>query len=312
MGTLNGWSKKSSLLAFLDEVYAPRRQLAPRTVVSYQVSLRFFARFLGYQPTLADLTEEQLQAFIASLLMRKSPVTAWTERKGLLALANYAHRRGLIRCSPEVEQVKIGRRVPTAYSVVEMGRLMAGAQTMPGDVGVGVRRIPAAHYWPALFICAYDTGARAGALLALEWADFDPSTPSLLFRAEHAKTRVDQLLRISGEAAAALETIREPPRPRIFGGIYAKRAFYSRLRRVFVAAGLPSGRRDLLQRIRRTTATLMHRYGADATAQLGHSSDSMTRDHYLDPTAELQAVDVLPRPVCDKALSGCSTAVDPF
>jgi integrase len=47
-------------------------------------------------------------------------------------------------------------------------------------------------------------------------------------------------------------------------------------------AGLPTDAKSKFQRIRRSHATHLHIAGGDATASLGHSSDSITRRHYLD------------------------------
>jgi hypothetical protein len=116
-----------------------------------------------------------------------------------------------------------------------------------------------------------------------------------LFRAEYSKQNADQLLKVSAETSKAIEAIRRPE-GKIFPWPHCEALIYFRLKKIFRAAGLPCGRRDLLHKIRRTCATLAHKNGADATVQLGHSCDSVTRKHYLGTDATIQAADVLPRP----------------
>jgi len=60
-------------------------------------------------------------------------------------------------------------------------------------------------------------------------------------------------------------------------------ALVARFRKILRAAGLPSGRKDLFHKIRRTTASHLAKAGGDATAMLGHSSEAVTLG-YLDPT----------------------------
>jgi integrase len=281
-----------TLRGFFDQVYRPRRLLtgSEGTIVQYGVAIRHFARFLGRPALLADLTEKPIGDFLMSFSRGRQPGTVWSARKNLLSLAAYAHRKGLLAEVPDVAPVKRLHRAPQAYTVADIERLLAAARQATGDVA----GVPAGLFWSALFLVAYDTGARSTPLWRLEWTDWRP--PCLLFRAENAKTRQEQLIRVSPQTAAAIEAIRKPERKLIFACPWERRQRYNRLRWIFQAAGLPSGRRDLIQKIRRTTATVMFENGGDPTRQLGHASDSMTRAHYLDPSHAQQACDVLPRP----------------
>jgi len=285
----------STLLEFFINVYAPRRLLggSALTRAQYAVVVRHFSRYLRRPAQVSDLDEDRLSEFLAWFADGRQAATVWGARKNLMALATYAHKKGMLLEVPDIPFIRPPNRIPQAYSVAEITKLLAAGRDVPGEIS----GVPSRFFFCALFLCAYDTGGRATALMALEWTDYAPAVPSLLFRAETQKQRADQLLRISPEAADALETIRQPARTRIFGGLCCRRSLYYRLHSIFQSAGLPDGRRDLLQRIRRTTATLMHNRGADATRQCGHSSDAITRRYYLDSSDSLQAVDVLPRPV---------------
>jgi len=151
-------------------------------------------------------------------------------------------------------------------------------------------------FFPALFLLAYDTGGRSGVIWSLEWADYRPEIPAVLFRAERQKQRRDQLIKISEQTKTAIERIKAPERRLIFdlGRGWQMRYYY--VKKCLKAAGLPHGRNDQLKRIRKTTLSMMHSLGGDATAQAGHSSDAVTRKHYLDISNQKQAADLLLRP----------------
>ncbi len=283
-----------SLTEFFDSLYRPRRLLggAQKTAEQYAVAIRHFGRFLGRSAAVADLNEDRISGFLSWFSDGRKLATVWSARKNLMALAAYAQRKGLLVEVPDVRPIqRDSGEVPTAYTVGDITQLISAAQNVKGRIG----GIPAGSFWPAFFLTAFDTGARWSPLWALEWKDYRP--PYILFRAEHSKSRKDQSLKISGQCIEAIEAIHKPERRIIFDHPFSCRARYNHVRKIFIAAGLPHGRRDLLQRIRRTTATLMHRRGADATAQLGHSSDAITRRHYLDASNDVQAADVLPRPL---------------
>lgn len=286
-----------TLSAFFADSYRPHRLTgaSPATIGQYGVTLNHFRRFLCREPQLHDLDSDRIVEFLTWLSPGRSPGSVWNARKHLLALATFAHRKGAITEVPEVARVRQLRRAPTSYTIENIARLLTAARGTAGLIG----QVPAPLFFSAIFLVFFDTGARAGAVWALRWDDWH--YPALLFRAEHAKERADQILRVSDQTADALERIRRPTRDIIFLWPFCRRLKYNRIRSIFIAAGLPHGRRDLLQRLRRTTATLMHRAGGNASLQLGHADPSMAARHYLDLSGELQACDLLPRPTLPSA-----------
>jgi integrase len=286
-------------LQFFSEVYRPRRLLggSPETIRLFLMTIRHYGNWLGREPLITDLDEDRISEFLAYRAeLGLSLETVWTERKHLVALGNYAHKRGLIAVAPDVERIRTFRRAPQSYNVEDIARLLAAGRECRGVIC----GIPARLFYPALFLTAYDTGGRAGGLWSLRWQDYDERGPILLFRAgipgQTMKQTSDLVIRISDQTAFALLRIRKPEREMIFPWDKSPpmRNYY--IHKILIAAGLPHGRRDQLQRIRRTTATMAHNLHVDATAQLGHTSDVVTRRHYLDMSNQKQAADVLPRP----------------
>jgi integrase len=263
------------------------------TVEKYSITIRHFSRFLCRSAQVSDLEEDGISEFLSLFSESHQPWTVTTARKHLLALANYAHRKGLVCEVPDVMRVKLYGRLPEAYTIEEISRLVAAARHVQGFFS----GVPGSLFFPALFLVAYDTGGRAGVIWAMRWTDYRPDGPALLLAAEYQKNRREQLLRISNETAIALEKIRSPERELIFDLGRCSQMRYYYVKKILKAAGLPCGRRDQLQRIRRTTLSLFHEMGGDATAQAGHSSDVTTRRHYLDTSNLIQAADILPRPM---------------
>jgi integrase len=289
------------VLAFFESVYLPQRLVgrSPGTIKLYRLAIGQFANFLGRQPTLGDLNSPTVVGFLAwhSRQSRVSSAAATNSlRNRILPLWNFAARCGLVSTWPAVPKLPEPQRIPTAWTLDQLRSLLGAARGVPGEIA----GIPAAAFWETLILLLYDTGLRSGAAFRLRWEWFDEQAASLYVPAEIQKDRQDLLLRVSLQTAAALAAIRQPSRELIFPWPRDPSLRFLAFRRILQAAGLPHGRRDLYQRLRRTTATLGRFYGGsqgfDPTAQLGHSSDMVTRRHYLAPTYQVQAADVLPRP----------------
>lgn len=269
---------------------------APRTWQQYEATLRRFDRYLLRPATVADLTEDTVVGFLSQVAQTDSPATVATKRAHLLALWQWAARRHLTAEWPDLPAVRPPRRIPTAWSMEQLRSLLVACRGASGLVS----GIPASLFWQALVLLLFDTGLRATAAWALRRAEVDLGERTVYVRAETQKQKADQLVRFSPQTGTALSEIWEPPRLLLFPWDRSQRMRYIEYDRLLQRAGLPHGPRDKFQRIRRTTATLGQQYGRaagfDPSRQLGHSSPEITRRHYLAPTIEVQAADVLPRP----------------
>jgi integrase len=286
----------TNLRDFFFRAYVPRRLItaSPRTIEAYETILNAGERYLGRPHKLEDLTEDQIAGFLNWYSHGRSTMTVLGARKRIHAVCCYAHRKGHIKEVPDMVPIRQISRAPTSYSPKEIAKLLAASSGVEGKLS----GVPAALFWHTFFLILYDTGARFSATWKLEWTDWVP--PFLTFRAENQKQKEDQTLKVSRETMLGLESMRRWTRVRIFHWVLCRRTIHYHIKKIFAVAGLPTGPRDGCQRIRRTTATLMHNAGGDATRQLGHSSDAITRRYYLDPSDNLQAADLLPRPTSDQ------------
>lgn len=270
--------------------YSPLRGLSARTERLYAFTLAAWEGILGHQPTLDDLNEVAVARFLAVRSREVSPATVAKDRAQLVALWNFAAKRGLVDRWPEVRRVTVPERVPEAWTTEQFRRLLAAA-TLEQTTLAGV---PARRWWRALLLLAYDTGERIAALRALRWADVRED--DVIFRAETRKGGRRDIARPFGDSTGlALDAIREPRRDLVFPWDRHPSYLWGRLGIILKRAGLPNDRRCKFHRIRRTTASFYAAAGGDATRLLDHSSPAVTR-RYLDPriVGGLSAPSVLP------------------
>lgn len=288
------------LMEFFEQVYRQLRliQATAGTIQQYQVAIGSFDRFLGRPATLNDLREEVVTAFMGAILKDgNSPVTANGKANYLKTLARFAKRKGKITDDlSDVQKLRAPRRLPTAWTLAEMEKLIHGCRQTEGRI-CGV---PAPAWWVAFVLTAYDTGLRRRALLAMRFADLDFDQGILHVPAENMKTLVAQSFKLHPQTIEALLASVPPDRELVFPMHFQIDTFNHRFKQVLMRAGLPFTRRDMAHKLRRTCAShIAAKMGvALAVKQLGHLDPSCI-NRYVDPTftASHDLVNALPRPL---------------
>jgi site-specific recombinase XerD len=151
-------SVHKSLADLFRSLYAPRHLLSAITVVKYEGTLRHFDRFLGCTSQPTDLEEDRIAEFLYWFSDGRQPWTVTTARKHLLALANYAHRKGIIAEAPDVARVKLYERLPEAYTIEEISHIVDAAGHMQGIFS----GVPGCVFFPALFFDGIRHGRTGG------------------------------------------------------------------------------------------------------------------------------------------------------
>jgi len=303
----DGLAVPGSLMRFFREVYRPQRMTGATDGAVGQVRfvISRFAKYLGRPPLLSDLTDETVSGFMQSILdSGLSRVTANHSRGYVLALWRYAYRvykkqtgrKRLVREAPDVPKLREHRRLPVAWTIEQMQRLLTAA----AETGGSIDSIPAGLWWTALLLTMYDTGIRRGAAFAIQRCDVDLDTGWLTVPAENQKQKVEQRFKVSGQTSDALRRIWEPPRRLLFPWPSQKtNAAWTKLTGILIRAELPHGPRDKYHKIRRTTASHIAKAAgvSVASAVLGHSDVEVTK-RYIDPTiagSSVNATAYLPR-----------------
>jgi len=277
---------------FFTDYYLPLRLRGKSAATSrlYGNTLRQFGRWLGRPASLDDLDELVVSRYLIHRASERSPLTAEKERTQLLALARLACDRGMRSVRPCVPPQPVPRRIPRAWTIDELKRLVTASQAEPGTVGA----VPARVWYTALVLTLWQSAERVGAVLAVPASDY--CRPSLLIAAEHRKgRRADKLHSLSSECCDLLDVLsRENAGRRLFDWPLSYVYLWARFSAIVVRAGLPNDRRNKFHALRRAAATWYASLGGDATRLLDHSSPRVTAQYYLDP----RMLDTGPRP-CD-------------
>jgi integrase len=173
---------------------------------------------------LSQITEDELEAFHASLAGKKSASTRNHYVRLIRAAFKWAAKKGYIPRSPISEDSSLKTTKPAQrarrLSPDEESRLLAGAASVTRGVGMRLQ---------GLIIAALETGCRRGELLGLQWADVNLARKELVIRAENAKDDEARMLPISTRLAGVLEMARTdpagqkyPPDAYVFGQLGAR------------------------------------------------------------------------------------------
>lgn len=276
---------------FFRQVYRPLRLRgrSASTTRLYENTIKQFSKFLARPATLADLNDLEVSRYLEHRATTRSPFTSEKERNQLCSLWRCAADRRLVDDRPCVPPSPLPVRVPQAWSIDELKRLLLFARVVKGKVG----DVPACVFWPALLLVLWQCAERIGAILAVRKSDY--TRPRLLVRAEYRKGgKRDKLYSFTDETCDLLDVLaKSGSSPLLFAWPSAKGYLWNRFGKLIDKAGLGGGKRCKFHQLRRSAATHFCARGGDPTALLDHSSPRITKA-YLDP----RYIDTGPRP-CD-------------
>lgn len=284
-----------SLRDFYDRYYRPLQlsQASTDCLRQYRLNIEKANDACGGTCKLSDLSDDLIALVCGKLLSDgRSPATANKVRSQIVALWNFAAKRGLVATWPAVRKYREYKREPTAWTKEQLAALFEAASRQKGKVG----SVPAHLWWLALLSLLWDTGLRIGAVLKIEWGQVDFQRGYLLVLAEQQKDGEDQWFRLH-EHTLQLLTLMKEESGRVFIWHRAKNLMWREYGRLLKRAGLPNTRRDKFHRIRRSVASHFEAAGGNATELLGHSCRQVTK-LYLDATitGKVWATDLLFRP----------------
>jgi len=287
-----------SLSAFLGRFRASRLDLSTAYLAQFQTAVNGLSRFLGHQAVLAELEPETVTAYLRRLLdAGQAPATVNTRRYSLVALWQAAAEEGLIGPPPKIPKLAEPERLPVAWTVSELERLIAYSGSLAGDVG----RIPRRYWWPSLILGIWSTSARVSSLLAVRSEDCNLAERYLILRAEHTKVRRDALKHLTDQAVASIAAHYDADRPLVWPWPYNRRYLWHFFRRRIVEpAGLSASYRgmSLFHKIRRSGISYLAAVDPElARQQADHRDVRTTWRHYIDPriACARNAADELPK-----------------
>lgn len=281
-----------TLLGYCTDAYLPTR-IGMKATSAQQLRL---AAVL-YDVPLSSLSETALSRVLAEYCQTHSPATTNSKRGSILTLWAAAAIAGLCNAPDRrlVPRAREYKRIPRAWTQIEIERLLAVAGSVRGEID----GIPKRLYWPSLVLAIWNTSERIGSLLSARTDDCNLGERYLILRAETDKSGSDRYHPLLQSTAAAIASHYRPGRQRVWPWPWHRRQIWVQFKRIVLAAGLqPDPSMGLFHKIRRTSISYTAANGGIemAQAQAGHASATTTRRHYIDPRIAQQrtAIDVLP------------------
>lgn len=289
------------LSSFFELVYRPQHDLKPGTVQAYRTAISSIDRWHGSPVPLELLCDGFYSRWLESL---GRTATARSYGGHVSCVWRFAHQVGACPNAPRfVRRVKLPRRIPEAWRLDQVERILRAAKAQPGKIGPWA----AGDWMLALLLVIYDTGGRITGSMSLRAADCSLAERCCLIRYDASKDDADAWFSLSEQTVAALARI-WGERPEVFGDWRFDRkripprwpTLTKRYREVLTRAGLPTGRRDLFHKLRRTTGTQVRIVaGKEVAAACLRHKDSATFTRSYDDTRQggvISAADYLPRP----------------
>jgi integrase len=260
-----------------DQMYRPLRLRgrSANTTRLYGCTIRAFGKWLGYAPTIEDLSDLTLSRYLDHRAAIRSPYTAEKERSQLCSLWRFAADRGIMPTRPEVPPAPLPDRVPRAWTLGELGAIYRAAAATRGMVG----SVTASVWYPALVSVLWESAERIGAVLECRPDDFDGT--HLHVHAEYRKGgKRDRVYRLSSRTCSLVSQARGGIK--LFDWPRSRTLLWAKYADIVARAGLGKGRHLSFHALRRSAASHYAARGGDPVQLLDHSSPRITHRWYLD------------------------------
>jgi len=239
---------------------------------------KLFSAYLGREALVDDLTDANLKGYIVHRQSQgKAPATIEREGCKLLTLWRFAAMHALVK-PPTIRMARSSPHIPVAFLRHEIRRLFKAARRAKGEVG----GVPNSIFFPALLGLIWDSGERVGAVRALSRSDIDCKTRWVTFkhRKGNGREMMKRMSRPTRRAMRKLLEVHQHETP--FAHIHLTTCYFH-LKSILRDADLPTDRRSMLHRLRRSHASYLKLAGGSAQDSLGHSSEAITVRSYYDP-----------------------------
>jgi len=280
------------LADFFNDIYIPRRLRgkSERSTILYRLCIKRFGETLERRATIFDLTEDNLLKHLAAR-SKVAPATRNKELAELTAMWRLASQRGLLSSWPDVQPEPEPERAPIAWLANEVHQLLDCIKKQNGNIG----GVPESLWWQGLVRLTLDTGERISAVRVAKWSWIQGEWALVPAEARKGKTR-DRRYRLGADTRSVLSQIQfiGADDKNVFPWPYFQSYLYNKFEELLEKAGLPTTRKHKFHCLRKTSASVAHAAGLDATDCLDHS-DRRTTQRYLDPryVRDRQPCDVL-------------------
>lgn len=287
----------ATLSGFLESVYLVENfGLSTGYASEMRRVVRQLNAHCGYEVTLAELSSRIVSPFLAKLLADgATPTTVNNKRRELRTLWRYAARKKLTGKPDRIKILAQADPIPTAWTTEQCGQIFAECRNLSGSIG-GIAR---SQWWLSLWLTVYSAGERIKATRHARTLDCDLEAGTLFLRWQTVKTRKNRIVYLIPEAVEAIRSIYDPTRELIWPWPHNPRHFFRKARAIVEAAGVPAPKRDgknLFQRMRRTSGSIVEAAGGDGARHLGHARKVFEKHYRAESWCGGSQAHLIPRP----------------
>lgn len=266
---------------FFETIYTNERTLKPESSRQLRMSLDLFEQFAGPRQ-LDTLSHELLNSWVITNPRGWSPKTMRRRMADVLTVWSYAYAVSATDNKPNtyrMRRVKVAKRCPKAWTLDQLAAICAAADQfrryLPNGVRVGslVQSVVYVGFYSAL---------RAADLQRLLRVEMSPTGQ---FVGQDKRHGNEVLVVIPQWVIDHVDHHYPPEIERVWAWPYTREHFYTTWKACLAAAGLPTGRTEGLQKLRRSAVSYGEAAKIGYGAQLaGHAPTSrITYEHYADP-----------------------------
>lgn len=240
--------------------YAIERDLSIGHESNLRRALRYYSDYIGRDATCFEY--DSVNAFLSRLVKTRSRETAKLYRRSIITIWNYAADCG--HCdypiTRRIKRIKSALPPPRAFSIEEVNKLIAAAETLSGNYPWGRR----SDYWSAIISGALACGLRRGDLFRVPRSVENGTA----FMIRENKTGITETRQLSQDA---IQRLRRLPRQNslAYPWGYNRNTFCKTWRTICRGAGV-TGQFKMLRRSWVTYSGWRHR------------DPSVSRKYYID------------------------------
>jgi integrase len=289
----------STISGYLEGIYLRENfGLSDGYVAELRRAVRQFCSHCGFEPTVDELCPHLFSGWLKSLLdAGLAPATINNKRRMLMTVWKAACRwKRLPR--PKTRSVKKlvePSPIPTAWTPDQCARIFDACRRLRGSIA----GVPRAAWWLSLFLAVYSCGERIRAVRLAKTLDCDIDAGTILLRWSTVKTRKNRQVWLTPDAVSAIRSIYSPTRELLWPWPYGKRHFFRQARRIIESAGVPCPKgegKNLFQRMRRTSGSLVEAAGGDGARHLGNTRQVFEKHYRAADICGASQVHLLPVP----------------
>lgn len=241
---------------------------------AYQLTraVECFIETIGRDLPIAELSDAIVNQWLVACELKYAPRTVRRMRADILAIWRDAFDAGECAALPRrIRKIKVGKPIARAWSILEVVKLVAASEELPGRMRNGNRR---SDYFAALVTGTWSTGLRKSDMFSLYRPHIRPD--GTILHTQH-KTQDGHCAQLDENA---LHYLRRLNGDYPYEWLYAPRIFYYWWKKLKSYAGVESD--GALQRLRKsaTTDVVKNKRGSP-TAFLGHTTPAAD-PHYID------------------------------